>query len=189
MESGSSQAPTAALAEAGAFWVFGYGSLMWRPGFDFLERQPALVRGFRRRLCVLSHFHRGSRERPGVVLGLDRGGACRGVAFRVCPSQRAATLAYLRAREQVTSVYLEKAVPASLADGRRVEAVTYIVDPSHEQYLRPQPRDTLLDLVRQGVGQSGANPDYILNTYRHLEELGVHDPVLHWLVARIVADR
>ncbi|MGA7266224.1 MAG: gamma-glutamylcyclotransferase, partial [Aestuariivirga sp.] len=117
------------------FWVFGYGSLMWKPGFAFLDSEPALLRGLHRRLCVLSHVHRGTPERPGLVLGLDRGGSCHGMAFRIGPEHRAATLDYLRAREQVTMVYLEQVKPITLiGSGRRVEAVTYVVDRSHRQY-------------------------------------------------------
>ena len=91
----------------GDLWVFGYGSLIWRPGFEFIERVPARLIGEHRALCVYSFVHRGTPEKPGLVLGLDRGGACRGVAFRVAEEHRAATVAYLRAREQVTSVYRE----------------------------------------------------------------------------------
>ncbi|MBV9246385.1 MAG: gamma-glutamylcyclotransferase, partial [Methylobacteriaceae bacterium] len=94
-------------AEGDDFWVFGYGSLMWRPGFAFVERQLATVRGYHRALCVYSHVHRGTPDRPGLVLGLDRGGACRGVAFHVAGEKWAETIAYLRGREQVTMVYRE----------------------------------------------------------------------------------
>src|ERR1700694_903426 len=113
-------------------WVFGYGSLMWRPGFAFLERLPARMVGLHRSLCVYSFVHRGTPERPGLVLGLDRGGACRGIAFRVAAKKRAATLAYLRAREQVTHVYLETSRGVTLIGKpeRRVEAATYVVDRS-----------------------------------------------------------
>src|SRR5215469_11706625 len=94
-------------ASEGDLWVFGYGSLIWRPGFDFVERVPARLIGEHRALCVYSFVHRGTPEKPGLVLGLDRGGACRGVAFRIAEKNRAATVGYLRAREQVTSVYRE----------------------------------------------------------------------------------
>jgi cation transport protein ChaC len=170
---------------AGDLWVFGYGSLMWRPGFEFLERHAALLRGYRRRLCVLSHVHRGTPEQPGLVLGLDRGGACRGVAYRVCRSKREETIAYLRAREQVTNIYLEAVPNIRLDDGRRVRALTYTVDRSHHQYLGDGDHETLLRYVRQGRGQSGANPDYVIATHRQLADIGVTDPTLAWLAGRL----
>jgi cation transport protein ChaC len=162
----------------GDLWVFGYGSLMWRPGFDFEERTLATVRGLHRALCVWSHVHRGTPDRPGLVLGLDRGGSCRGVAFRVAAARRADTLAYLRAREQVTRVYIECEQEVSLADGRRVRAVTYRADRRHPQFAGRLSDAALLEVVRAGVGLSGANPDYVLATQDHLEELGIHDAVL-----------
>src|SRR5215468_4131183 len=120
----------------GDLWVFGYGSLMWRPGFEFTERVPARLIGEHRALCVYSFVHRGTPERPGLVLGLDHGGTCRGVAYRAKGRARAATLAYLREREQVTNVYVERVRPVILADHaeRRVPAVCYMVDRSHPQY-------------------------------------------------------
>jgi cation transport protein ChaC len=166
-------------------WVFGYGSLMWRPGFAYAERQMATLRGYHRALCIYSHVHRGTPERPGLVLGLDRGGSCRGVAFRVEAAARAATIAYLRAREQVTGVYLEVTVPVVLIDGRRVEAIAYVVDRTHAQYAGRLADDRLLALVRQGTGQSGNNPDYIRATHVHLVELGVEDRTLAWLADKL----
>jgi cation transport protein ChaC len=164
-------------------WVFGYGSLMWRPGFPFLERFAATVRGYHRALCVYSHYHRGTPETPGLVLGLDRGGSCRGVAFRVGRIHADETIAYLREREQVTSVYLERFLPVRLDCGRQVRAVGYVVDRAHQQYAGRLPHDDLIRFVQQGVGRSGANPDYVRATAEHLAELGVRDPVL----ARIAA--
>ncbi|GGK33485.1 gamma-glutamylcyclotransferase [Salinarimonas ramus] len=169
-------------------WVFGYGSLMWRPGFPFHESRPAHVRGYHRALCVYSHVHRGTPERPGLVLGLDRGGSCRGVAFRVGAADAAETIRYLRAREQVTSVYLERRLDARLADGRIVRALTYVVDRAHLQYAGRLDDARTLEIVRGGVGQSGANPDYVLSTAAHLVELGVHDPHLAALAAALAAD-
>jgi glutathione-specific gamma-glutamylcyclotransferase len=159
-------------------WVFGYGSLMWRPGFPFLERRHAHLHGYHRALCVFSHVHRGTPERPGLVLGLDRGGRCHGVAFRVAAEEAAETVAYLRAREQVTGVYLERRLPVRLAGGERVAALAYTVDRGHPQYAGRLPEAELLRLVRQGVGVSGANPDYVRSTHGHLLEMGVTDPVL-----------
>jgi cation transport protein ChaC len=163
-------------------WVFGYGSLMWRPGFDFAERQLAWLRGYHRALCIYSHVHRGTPQRPGLVLGLDRGGSCRGVAFRIEPSKAQATIDYLRAREQVTSVYVERRVRVRLDDAREVEALTYVVDRRHVQYAGKLPLETILEHVRAGVGQSGDNPAYVLNTHRHLAELSLRDAVLAHLV-------
>lgn len=164
------------------FWVFGYGSLVWRPGFAFVERRQATIHGYHRALCVLSHVHRGTPERPGLVLGLDRGGSCHGVAFRVAEELRDATLAYLREREQVTGVYRELLRPVRLDDGRFVEAVTYAVDRQHGQYSGALTPDEVIELVRQGVGRSGANPEYILNTYEHLLMVGIRDRALERIV-------
>ena len=159
-------------------WVFGYGSLMWRPGFAYLERRHASVHGYHRALCVLSHVHRGTPEAPGLVLGLDRGGRCHGVAFRVAARNAEATLAYLREREQVTAVYRERVLTARLDGERTVPALAYVVDRRHPQYAGRLPEKDLLRLVRQGVGRSGANPDYIRAIHRHLVEMGVTDPIL-----------
>src|SRR5947209_12705515 len=117
-------------------WVFAYGSLIWRPGFAFDTRIPARLTGAHRALCVYSFVHRGTPERPGLVLGLDHGGTCRGIAYRIPAAARAETLAYLRAREQVTSVYRECVRPVTIADHTesRIPAVCYVVDRSHPQY-------------------------------------------------------
>ena len=182
-----------ALTQAGEppqdLWVFGYGSLMWRPGFDYLERQLAWLRGYHRALCIYSHVHRGTPERPGLVLGLDRGGSCRGVAFRAEAAKAHATIAYLRAREQVTAVYVERRVRLRLDDGREVEALTYVVDRRHVQYAGKLPLEQILEYVRAGVGQSGENPAYVLNTHRHLAELSLRDPVLAHIVSSLGLDK
>jgi cation transport protein ChaC len=168
-------------------WIFGYGSLMWRPGFAFAEQRRARLRGLHRRLCVYSHVHRGTPERPGLVMGLDRGGACRGIAFRIAPEDWAETLAYLREREQVTNVYLEVSRPVQLLGGeeREVTAVTYAVDRSHPQYAGKLGLDTLLEHIAQGQGISGRCADYVLSTAAHLRELGVEDRLLETLAERI----
>src|SRR5919108_2545268 len=158
-------------------WVFGYGSLMWRPGFDFTEKAQAALIGAHRSLCIYSFHHRGTPEHPGLVLGLDEGGACRGLAFRI-PSERAdPTLDYLRKREQVTEVYVEAMKPVSLLDGsgREIEALCYVVDRAHPQYAGRLSVERQAELVRKAVGLSGNNVDYVLNTVRHLEEMGIHD--------------
>jgi cation transport protein ChaC len=168
-------------------WVFAYGSLMWRPGFEFQERVHARVVGLHRALCVYSFVHRGTPEKPGLVLGLDQGGACRGIAYRVAREQRAETLAYLRAREQVTMVYRETVRPVLLdvTPDRRVRAVMYIVDRSHPQYAGRLDLERQVHLVRQGHGQSGANRDYVLATVREIEAQGCRDDALHLLAERL----
>ena len=167
------------------FWVFGYGSLMWKPGFDHVDAQPALLRGAHRSLCVYSWVHRGTQQKPGLVFGLDRGGACRGMAFEVSADKRDATIDYLRAREQVTMVYIEKWRKVKLADGRTVDALTYMVDRSHDQYAGALPLEEQLNIVTHAVGQSGENPEYVLSTACHLDELGIHDAGVSWLATQL----
>jgi cation transport protein ChaC len=168
-------------------WVFAYGSLMWRPGFSYRERIPARLIGLHRALCVFSFVHRGTPERPGLVLGLDRGGMCRGIAYRVAAAARAETLRYLRGREQVTSVYVETMRQIELEERarRRVRAVCYIVDRSHVQYAGCLTLAESLHHVRRGHGQSGANRDYVLKTVRALEALGYRETELHLLAERL----
>ena len=168
---------------SGDLWVFAYGSLMWRPGFDFLERHQARITGLHRSLCVYSFVHRGTPERPGLVLGLDRGGACRGIAFRVAAGKRVDTIAYLRQREQVTKVYIEALRNVTLMDHdqRRVSALVYLVDRGHPQYAGKLSFDQQLHHIRQAHGKSGANPDYVLATVAELESHGYRDQNLHRL--------
>ena len=168
-------------------WVFGYGSLIWRPGFPYLERRIARLIGAHRALCVYSWVHRGTPDRPGLVLGLDRGGACRGVAFRVAAEERANVVAYLREREQVTSVYLEKSREIRFSGGGTAEALTYVVDRSHGQYAGKLDEDTQFRIVSAAHGRSGANIDYVINTAEHLGELGMADPLLDRLARRLKA--
>jgi cation transport protein ChaC len=168
-------------------WVFGYGSLMWRPGFDYLERLEARLIGAHRALCIYSFVHRGTPERPGLVLGLDHGGTCRGIAYRVAAAERSRTVAYLRAREQGTSVYLERvrAVWLKSEPERRVPALCYVVDRGHVQYAGRLTLEQQLHHVRQGHGQSGANRDYVIETVAALEQLGYRETELHLLAERL----
>lgn len=169
----------------GDIWVFGYGSLMWRPGFEHLERRLATVHGFHRAFCVYSHWHRGSPERPGLVLGLDRGGACRGAAYRVAAEQADAVIAYLDARERVTDIYHQHWVTARSSDGH-VRALTYVPRPrSHIQYAGKLPPETAAQLLAHGVGNSGPGWEYIEHTVGHLIEEGIHDPHLIDLRERV----
>ena len=170
-------------------WVFGYGSLMWRPDFPFAERARARLDGYHRAFCISSTHHRGSAMRPGLVLGLDRGGACEGVAYRVAADQAATVLAYLRKRELISGVYREARVPLVLRGAlhdavlRTVPALAYIVERCHPSYVRPQSLSETAHLIRGARGVSGDNLDYLLNTVRHLGQLGIREPALERLVA------
>ena len=166
------------MADMGDFWVFGYGSLMWKPGFDHVETVRARVSGYRRSLCLASRVHRGTPEREGLVLALDRGGSCVGVAFRVDDAKRDSVIAYLRERELVTNAYLEKHVSISLPDGRKGRAITYVIDRSHVQYAGSLTEEEAAERVKGAVGISGANEDYVLNTIEHMKALGIRD---NWL--------
>jgi len=183
-------APPPSLHTTDDLWVFGYGSLIWNPGFAFVEQTSARLVGAHRALCIYSMVHRGTPERPGLVLGLDRGGACQGVAFRVAASKREATVAYLRAREQVTRVYREAMRPVVLDrdGGRRARALVYLADRRHPQYAGQLTLDEQLRLVRQGHGGAGPNAAYVLATVAALEDHGIRDARLHRLAALLRDD-
>jgi cation transport protein ChaC len=168
-------------------WVFAYGSLMWRPGFDYLERRNARLVGAHRALCVYSYVHRGTPQRPGLVLGLDRGGNCRGIAYRVAAANRVVTIEYLRAREQVTRVYREAWRTVWLDDDpqQSVHALCYVVDRGHRQYAGRLSLVEQLHYVRQGHGRSGACRDYVLAAVKELETHGYRDDGLRHLARRL----
>jgi cation transport protein ChaC len=168
-------------------WVFAYGSLMWRPGFDYDEMAPAKLSGAHRSLCIYSVVHRGTRSKPGLVLGLDAGGCCHGVAFRATAAKAVETLCRLRKRELVTNVYHERMRSVTLLDGSRhaVRALCYVVDRSHHQYAGVLPLDRQAEIVRNSRGQSGRNIEYVLNTAAHLRDFDVSDAALDRLLVRL----
>jgi cation transport protein ChaC len=173
----------------GALWVFGYGSLIWRPGFAHAGCHPARLSGFHRRFCLWSHRYRGTPDAPGLVLGLDRGGACRGVLFRVPGAEAAAVLRYLDDRELPDGaevVYHRRVLPVRRLDApgqEPVPAVTYVANRDCRLYVRGLDTAAAAAAIGRGVGQMGANRDYLLNTIAHLAEMGVRDAGL----ARIAA--
>lgn len=173
------------LGEADGLWIFAYGSLMWRPDFPFASRTRARLPGYHRSLCIASNHWRGTPDRPGLVLGLDRGGSCVGLAFEVPAAHAAATLAAVRARELIGGVYHETVAGVLLPDGTRRQALTYVADRSHPDYTGRLDRDTMLARVRQGTGHGGANADYVRATYAHMLELGLADPDLAWIVTAL----
>lgn len=162
--------------DGGDVWVFGYGSLMWRPGFEPAETQAALLYGYHRALCIYSTRYRGTPERPGLVMGLDRGGACRGIAFRIRADETRTVLAYLDDREmgQDDRVYLRRILPIRLDDGRRVPAVTYVADRNGARYTGRLGLEHMAELVRAGTGMMGTARDYLSQTLERMAEMGVH---------------
>jgi glutathione-specific gamma-glutamylcyclotransferase len=178
------------IANKDPLWIFAYGSLLWDPGFDPVETLPAELSGYARSFCMLSIHHRGTEEQPGLVLALDAqaGAACSGVALRVDPSDADAVLAMLRARELISSAYLERPVPVALQDGRQVTALAYVIDPGHRQYCQFDP-ETQAQMIARAIGGRGPNCDYLYNTVDHLAQLGVVDAALTALMARVRALR
>lgn len=163
-------------------WVFGYGSLLWNPGFEIAEQAVARLDGWHRSFCMRSIHHRGTEEKPGLVLALDaeEGAHCQGLALKVAEGQEAQTLEYLRERELISSAYLEKNLSLTLTDGRVVEAVTYVIDPEHVQYCH-LPLTEQAEIIATAVGGRGPNTDYLHNTASHLFDLGIEDADLAWL--------
>lgn len=170
-------------------WVFGYGSLLWNPGFEVAEEVPATLSGYARSFCMRSIHHRGTEEKPGLVLALDEHeeALCNGVALRAAPGTEEATLAYLRERELISSAYLERMLDIRLESGKTVQAVTYVIDPDHVQYCGGLPLEEQAQIIARAVGGRGPNYEYLFNTAQHLTALGVADPDLDWLSRRVAA--
>ncbi|MEM6306473.1 MAG: gamma-glutamylcyclotransferase [Pseudomonadota bacterium] len=167
-------------------WVFAYGSLLWDPGFTPVEQLRADMPGHIRSFCMWSIHHRGTPETPGLVLALDRGaGQCAGMALRVSDTDQHDVLAMLRERELVSSAYEEVWVPLALADGRGVQAVTYMINRDHPQYCPELTLEDQAQVIASAVGGRGPNPDYLYNTTRLLRDLGIPDPDLDWLETRV----
>lgn len=166
-------------------WVFGYGSLMWRPGFPFAERRAAILHGRRRAFCIYSVHHRGTYERPGLVLGLAPGGACRGAAYRVAEADWAEVHAYLMEREQPTETYIEARRTVRLDDGRRVEALCFLSDVQHPQWAGALSLARQAELIAGATGLSGKNTDYLRDLVEHLREMGVRDAAMERLLSLV----
>jgi len=171
-----------------SLWVFGYGSLVWNPGFLPEEAVIARLPHYARSFCMRSIHHRGTVENPGLVLALDHQehAVCEGLALCVKSQEEDRVLAYLRARELVSSAYLEKRLMLDLQDGRRVEAVVYVIDPDHDQYCT-LPLEDQARIIAGATGGMGPNTEYLYNTASHLRDLGLHDPELDWLETRVRA--
>lgn len=173
-------------------WIFAYGSLMWNPGFDFVERCEARLIGAHRALCIYSFHHRGTQEAPGLVLGLDVGGSCRGIAYRVAADRWREVHAYLTEREQISGVYREVMRRIDLLGPREdreeassLRALTYVVNRAHPQFAKGLSLEDQLRLVRHAQGRSGPNRDYVLATVHALEGLGLADRDLSWIARHL----
>jgi cation transport protein ChaC len=168
------------VAQGRDLWIFAYGSLMWDPGFAYVEAQPALLRGYHRSFCVYSRRHRGTPERPGLVLGLDRGGACKGIAYRVPIADVAAALHYLWEREMSRGTYRLKQVRVEVPAGT-IEARAFTVDRKQPGYAGRLSPEATAGLILQGIGGRGSCRQYLENTVSELRKLGLVDGPLHRL--------
>lgn len=168
-------------------WVFGYASLLWNPGFEIVEQKLAVLSGYHRSFCMSSIHHRGTVEKPGLVLALDamEGAVCHGLALRVPDDRIDPTVAYLRERELISSAYVEKLLPLEFEDGGQATALAYVIDPGHQQYVAGMSLEKQAQIIATAIGGRGPNTEYLWNTADHLREMGVEDTDLEWLSARV----
>lgn len=177
--------PTDPAIDPNNYWVFGYGSLMWRPGFEYVERVPALLKGFSRDMCLISIHYRGTKEKPGMVCGLSPGGECRGLAFRIAPENVEQVVGYLDDRELISYIYIPRHVPLTLQNGQTVVARAYVADSTHEQFAGTWPEAQKIAHVAQGVGSEGSSVEYLANIIQHLRDLEIRDESLESLLAKV----
>ncbi|MBV8406576.1 MAG: gamma-glutamylcyclotransferase [Alphaproteobacteria bacterium] len=170
-------------------WVFAYGSLMWNPAIEFAEQQPCRVAGWRRSFCFWLPMGRGTPELPGLMLALERGGDCEGIAYRLTAEQVSSEFPLLWNREMLAGIYQPDWVPTVLRDGREVSSVTFVVDPAHCQYCGDLPMERAAHHIAFAEGRRGACRDYLANTAAHARALGIHDPYIEDLVERVKALR
>lgn len=174
------------LPDTGDFWIFGYGSLMWLPDFDFVEKRDAQLFGLHRKFCIYSHRYRGTPEDPGLVLGLAPGGSCHGVAFRIARKLARATLTPLWEREMITGVYRPGYRRIKTKDGW-LQGCCFVADPHHKQFCGGLNFENEAQMIVGASGSRGPNAEYLFNTIDHLEEIGIHDAALSRLGARVRA--
>jgi glutathione-specific gamma-glutamylcyclotransferase len=166
-------------------WVFGYGSLMWRPGFPYVERRTARLHGRRRAFCIYSVHHRGTYQRPGLVLGLAPGGSVKGAAYRIADGDWTSVYEYLREREQPTETYFEAWTDLVLDDGRRTPSLVFLSDTNHPQWAGQLSLDAQARLIAGAEGLSGPNSAYLRDLVEHLREEGVQDEGMERLLALV----
>jgi cation transport protein ChaC len=165
-------------------WVFGYGSLIWNPAFEFTEKQPALLHGWHRRFCLKMFIGRGTPETPGLMLALDHGGACKGVAFRIAAAKVREELGILWQREMFGGAYHARWVSLAVG-GKKIRAVTFVINKDHPRYLKELSVEQTAALIATGCGDLGTCREYLENTVSHLGELGLSDAGLTRIVAAL----
>jgi cation transport protein ChaC len=159
-------------------WVFAYGSLIWNPMIHFTEKRVATVHGYHRRFCLWTHLGRGSAAVPGLILGLDYGGACRGLAYRIAPAQAREELGLLWRREMVTGSYVPRWVRMVTREGGRGWAIAFVINHGHERYAGALSEARIVESISRAKGPLGLCASYLFDTASHLEQLGIRDPNL-----------
>lgn len=172
-------------SEIDDLWVFGYGSLMWRPGFDYVEKAPAKCIGYQRSFCIYSTVYRGTPEQQGLVLGLDEGGETTGMAFRIAPENQHAVMEYLREREQINDVYIEVLHPLNIIGHGRRLAICYVATQGHEQYAGGLSLEDQAEIIAIASGCRGANKDYLFNSHDALLDMDIVDEDLEKLTEMV----
>ncbi|MDF1792364.1 MAG: gamma-glutamylcyclotransferase [Thalassobaculaceae bacterium] len=169
-------------------WLFGYGSLIWNPAIEFAEKRTATVHGLHRRFCLRTRLGRGTPEQPGLVLGLDRGGRCRGVAFRIPRDIAEAELDIVWRREMVTYAYRPRWLKAATDQGP-IRVIGFVINRTHDRYCGQLPEDEAAETIARACGFLGPCCEYLFNTVEHLRELGMPDAGLERLARRVIAKR
>ncbi|MYN14581.1 gamma-glutamylcyclotransferase [Pusillimonas sp. TS35] len=167
-------------------WVYGYGSLIWRPEFDFAEKRIGLLHGYHRALCLWSRVNRGTPDRPGLVFGLDTGGSCRGVVFRIPAERVREDMEALWRREMPSGAYLPKWITCR-TDAGHVTALAFVMNRNTDAYVRGLSDEHLLHIVRSAHGSYGPCMEYVIETAQALQRSNIHDKRLQALVRQLHA--
>ncbi len=183
-ELAESRRGTLASAPSKDIWVFGYGSLIWNPAFHFVERRIGTIHGYHRRFCLWTTLGRGSPDCPGLMLGLDRGGSCRGVVLRIAPEHVESELDVLWRREMVSNAYVPTWVRTTTEEGD-VYAIAFTINRGHERYAEKMSDEKAAEVIARAAGRIGPCRDYLLNTVEHLDQLGIHDRAMKRLAERV----
>jgi cation transport protein ChaC len=170
-------------------WVFGYASLIWKPEFEFELREPAHIHGYHRRLCLRSVLYRGTHECPGIVAGLDRGGSCLGMAYRIGAARVPEVFRQLWEREMLLGSYQPTWLQARLRSGNFATALAFVVRRDARNYCGGLTEQAVVDILVQACGANGTSLDYLQRTVAALHEAGLSDPHLERLLHRAARRR